>query len=418
LAQRQKHFCFAQVFGISKPGRGRMGLLRVALWRVVLGALVAPAAPWSVPAFRLLHKSGPRHAAAIFASARPRLRRSLVARFAACAQEDEERARALVSTSWLQDQIDKGATDLVILDVRGQVGKKDAGGGRVETTYEALVDAFADAHVPGAVFVDWTRDIVDLLDETAPVQLAPLDVFAANMEEKGVGTGKTVVIYDTGKMLFATRLWWALTIYGHEDVRILNGGWKRWIQEDRPTESGLSTCPLKLYASFEAREARPWLRCDAGDVRELLPSLQVERAKRGVLSGERQACQLIDARGKVQFDGSEIRALRGGHIPGAVNVPYKVLIDVESGGYLPLHQLREKLEARGVFLSRDSSANADAQKPETVIYCNGGVASTAVLFAMWQLGVPLSRLSNYDGSWGEWGNRSDDMMYPIELADL
>ena len=386
----------------------------MALHFVVLGALVAPAAPWSVPALPLLQKSGPGRAEATFVSARPRLPRSLVGRLEACAQEDEQRDRALVSTRWLQDQMHDAAYDLVILDVRGHVGKEDLDGRRVETTYEALRDDFADAHVPGAVFVDWTRDIVDLLDETAPVQLAPLDVFVANMEEKGVGTDKTVVIYDTGKMLFATRLWWALTIYGHEDVRILNGGWKRWTQEGRPTESGVSTCPLKLYASFEAREARPALRCNAADVRELLPSLQVEHAGTGVLSGEWQACQLIDARGAVQFDGTEIRALRGGRIPGAVNVPYKVLIDAEAGGYLPLQQLREELESRGVFLSGDSSGNADPPKRETVLYCNGGVASTAVLFAMWQLGVPLSRLSNYDGSWGDWGNRSDDKMYPTE----
>ena len=182
----------------------------------------------------------------------------------ACAEQSAEhdaRARALVSTDWLQGQLDQEDSGLVLLDVRGQVGKKDVGGGRVETAYEALADDFLAAHIPGAVFVDWTRDIVDLEDDTAPVQLAPLDVFAAAMEEKGVGTDKTVVIYDTGKMLFATRLWWALTIYGHGDVRILNGGWQRWTLEGRDTESDCPTCPLKLYASFDAREAHPAVDC-------------------------------------------------------------------------------------------------------------------------------------------------------------
>eukprot|EP00802_Teleaulax_amphioxeia_P020776 Tamp_21076.p1 GENE.Tamp_21076~~Tamp_21076.p1 ORF type:complete len:361 (-),score=73.20 Tamp_21076:82-1092(-) len=320
----------------------------------------------------------------------------------ACAEQSAEhdaRARALVSTDWLQGQLDQEDSGLVLLDVRGQVGKKDVGGGRVETAYEALADDFLAAHIPGAVFVDWTRDIVDLEDDTAPVQLAPLDVFAAAMEEKGVGTDKTVVIYDTGKMLFATRLWWALTIYGHGDVRILNGGWQRWTLEGRDTESDCPTCPLKLYASFDAREAHPALRCNAEHVRELLPKLAAP-------ADPLQDCalQLIDARGKVQYDGSQVRAARGGRIPGAVNVPYKVLIDA-AGGYLPVPQLKAKLIECGVSISPSAT--------QTVLYCNGGVASTAVLFAMWLVGVPLSRLSNYDGSWGEWGNQLDNTLFPV-----
>ena len=157
------------------------------------------------------------------------------------------------------------------------------------------------------------------------------------------------------------------------------------------------------------------LRSSAQDVRQLLPSLQVEMT---AVDGEiEQPCQLIDARGKVQYDGLEMRAARGGRIPGAVNVPYKVLINSAAGGYLPLEDMRQELQARGIFLSDaagSSSANLDTTARETVLYCNGGVASTAVLFAMWQLGVPLARLSNYDGSWGEWGNHDDETSFPVE----
>ena len=388
---------------------------RVHLVVVVVIALLPVAAPWLQQLPALLRASGRR--LSCHAPTRPcdgATRTFLVA----SAVEARQRARTLVSTQWLQDRIDQGAPDLVVLDVRGQVGKRDVGAGRVETTYEALAGAFAEEHIPGAVFVDWTRDIVDLYDDSAPVQLAPLDVFAGAMEEKGVGTDKTVVIYDTGKMLFATRLWWALTIYGHEDVRILDGGWKRWTHEGRDTESGVTTCPLKLHASFAAREAWPMLRCGAPDVQQLLPSLQLELQAEATVGSEKTPHQLIDARGKVQFDGLEMRAARGGRIPGAVNVPYKVLIDAAAGGYLPLQQMRQELQARGVFLSDDagaSSADLDNAARETVIYCNGGVASTAVLFAMWQLGVPLARLSNYDGSWGEWGNQDDEASFPVEV---
>jgi hypothetical protein len=230
---------------------------------IILSLHAVVVATWSLPAAtRALHARtatpGLARPGCLCAS---RLPRPLA--FAASARASAEqsavhdrRAGALVSTEWLQEQLDQANSNLVVLDVRGKVGKRDAGGGRVDTEYEALGDDFLAAHIPGAVFVDWTRDIVDLEDDT-PVQLAPLDVFAGAMEEKGVGTDKTVVIYDTGKMLFATRLWWALTIYGHEDVRILNGGWQRWTLEGRETESDCTTCPLKLYASFEAREAYP-----------------------------------------------------------------------------------------------------------------------------------------------------------------
>jgi hypothetical protein len=128
------------------------------------------------------------------------------------AWEDDMRAKALVSTEWLADRL--GSDQLCILDVRGEVGKKDLGGGQVVTSYEALRGDFVDAHIPGAAFVDWTRDITDASSDV-PVQLASLDEFASAMEEKGVGTDKTVVCYDNGNMLFATRVWWALTRYGH-----------------------------------------------------------------------------------------------------------------------------------------------------------------------------------------------------------
>ena len=229
---------------------------------IILSLHAVVAATWSLPAAaRALHPRtttpGLTRPGCLCASRLPRLALAASARASAeQSAEHDRRAGALVSTEWLQEQLDQENSNLVVLDVRGKVGKRDLGGGRVDTSYEALGDDFLAAHIPGAVFVDWTRDIVDLENDT-PVQLASLDVFAGAMEEKGVGTDKTVVIYDTGKMLFATRLWWALTIYGHEDVRILNGGWQRWTLEGRETESDCTTCPLKLHASFQAREAYP-----------------------------------------------------------------------------------------------------------------------------------------------------------------
>mmetsp|Transcript_33102 Transcript_33102/g.53348 ORF Transcript_33102/g.53348 Transcript_33102/m.53348 type:complete len:210 (+) Transcript_33102:44-673(+) len=154
---------------------------------------------------------------------------------------------------------------------------------------------------------------------------------------------------------------------------------------------------------FNSREVYPQLRCNASYVRALLPLLKSQ----GV-GGVQNKIQLIDARGKVQFDGSEVRAARGGRIPHSVNVPYKVLINDTAGGYLPLAEMRERLHRRNVSVPSLTTG-------DTVLYCNGGVASTAVLFALFLLGAPLCTMANYDGSWGEWGNQSDDNGFPVEL---
>jgi len=303
--------------------------------------------------------------------------------------EEKMRAQALVSTTWLQDRL--GSNDVVVLDVRGNVGKEDVGGGLVQTAYESLKDDYLSGHIPGAVFVDWTKDIVDL-DSSIPVQLAEQDAFAAAMEEKGVCGDKTVVVYDNGKMLFATRLWWALTLYGHEDVRVLNGGMQRWLLEGRDTDMS-EGCPLKMYGEFEAKDSFARMRVSANDVRG---TIQEREKGRGDL--------VIDARSAEQFSGKQRRSKRAGHIPYAVSVPYKDLIDTDKGGYLPPETVKRALKDRSAF-------PAPGQK--CVLYCNGGVASTAVFFALWQQGVPLAHLGNYDGSFGEWGNAEDVELFPL-----
>lgn len=95
---------------------------------------------------------------------------------------------------------------------------------------------------------------------------------------------------------------------------------------------------------------------------------------------------------------------RSGHIPCAVSMPYKELIDTKRGGYLPQEQTRAILKAGSAL---------PIEEGRVLLYCNGGVASTAVMFHLWQLGVPLARLSNYDGSIGEWGNQEDEEKFPL-----
>jgi thiosulfate/3-mercaptopyruvate sulfurtransferase len=227
--------------------------------------------------------------------------------------------------------------------------------------------------MPGAVYVDWTRDIVDP-DDPVPAQLAPPDLFAQAMAERGIGDGTHVIAVDGAGGQFATRLWWALTYYGHDRVSVLDGGWTRWVDEGRPVEPGQ---PVVTPATFHTRP-RPALRANAAQVLAQL-------GQPGV--------QLLDARDAGQFTGLRRRGPRGGHIPGALNLP-RELFFADSGGFLPLDAIRQRIESHGLHPDQP-----------TIAYCNGGVAATVVLFHLHRLG--FTHLSNYDGSWNEWGPRVD-----------
>src|SRR5205823_13029943 len=144
---------------------------------------------------------------------------------------------------------------------------------------------------------------------------------------------------------------------------VLEGGWHRWVEEGRPVEAGDVVPPR---TEFHPRP-RPELRATAEEVRARL--------------GE-PGLQLLDARDPAQYTGAKRRGPRGGHIPGAWNLPRETFF-ADGGGFLPLDEIRRRVEARGVR----------AERP-TIAYCNGGAASTVVLFNLFRLGHP--RLTNYD----------------------
>lgn len=290
----------------------------------------------------------------------------------------QDRNHFLVETAWLADHLNDPLVRIV--DMRGYVRSVQREDGVQDAEYVGARDEYAQEHIPGAVYLDWSSDIVDPNDPVT-AQIAPAARFAEKLGRLGIGDQHLVVAYDEHPASqFATRLWWALNYYGHKQVVVLNGGLPKWKREQRPLESTIPNYPTTAFTAV----AQPELRATAAEVLALLNQPQVS---------------LVDARDTGQYTGQLVRgAGRRGHIPGAINLPREELIDPTNGTF------RSSEELQRIF----SAANVTPEQ-HVVAYCNGGVAATTVLFSLAMLGYP--RLTNYDGSWNEWGIRED---LPVE----
>ena len=233
-------------------------------------------------------------------------------------------------------------------------------------------DDYLAAHIPGAVYFD--VDAVSDHSNPLPHMFPSAEQFGRDVGGLGVSNADTVVIYDAGGWVAAPRAWWMFLSYGHRDVRILNGGLKKWRAEGRAVESGEVTAK---GASFKANY-------DAGRVRS------IEQMIANVAS---HAEQVIDARAADRFEGRAVEprpGIRSGHIPGALNLPYNNLFDAATGTMKPLDELRKAFIGAGV----------DTTKP-IVTSCGSGVSAAVLTLALYRLGVENTAL--YDGSWSEWG---------------
>lgn len=266
----------------------------------------------------------------------------------------------LVSTEWLAAHLD---------DPRLKVADASF---KMPGVLPLPVDDFLVAHIPGAVFFD--VDAVSDHSSALPHMYPDAEQFARDVGALGISSDDTVVVYDSGGWVAAPRAWWMFLSFGHANVRVLDGGLKKWRAEGRVVESGKpSQKPGTFTATFDPAFVR--------SRQQLVSNLSSHRE------------QLLDARAGNRFEGSVAEprpGLRAGHIPGCRNLPYNNLFDAATGTMKPLDDLRAAFRGAGL----------DLAKP-IVTTCGSGVSAAVLTLALYRLGVRGSAL--YDGSWSEWG---------------
>ena len=237
-------------------------------------------------------------------------------------------------------------------------------------------------HIPGSVLIDWKADINDPLTRNILTKQACESL----LQRVGVNDDTTLVLYGDFNNWFAAFAFWVFKYYGYKDVRLMNGGRKKWLEEDKPVTKDI---PSHAKGNFKASEPDSSIRVFLKYVRDTLGSKI-----------------LVDVRGPKEFTGEILappeypteHAQRGGHIPGAVNIPWAQAVN-EDGTFKSADELQKLYQSKGV-----------AADKEVISYCRIGERSSHTWFVLkYLLGYP--NVKNYDGSWTEWGNMIDN---PIE----
>jgi thiosulfate/3-mercaptopyruvate sulfurtransferase len=270
----------------------------------------------------------------------------------------------LVTTDWLAERIAAGAVgasspDRIVL---------------LESDEDVLL--YDTGHIPGALKLDWHQDLNDHLMR----DYVDAEQFARVMSERGVDRDTTVVIYGDKNNWWAAYALWVLTLFGHEDVRLLDGGRSKWVAEGRELTKDVPQAPHAAYPVVERDDAP--IRAFKDDVLAHLGG------------------QLVDVRSPGEYTGELLHmpdypqegAMRGGHIPGAKSVPWARAAN-DDGTF------RSRAELEAIY-QQEQGLSPDAA---TVAYCRIGERSSHTWFVLTHL-LGFADVRNYDGSWTEWGN--------------
>jgi thiosulfate/3-mercaptopyruvate sulfurtransferase len=262
----------------------------------------------------------------------------------------------LVDAAWVQEHLHDGNVRFVEVDV--------------DTA------AYEQSHIPGAVGWNWTSQLSDGVRR----DIAGRDDFSALLQHSGIDRHTTIVLYGDNNNWFAAWAYWQLKLYGHKDVRIINGGRKFWLDNGLPLSVDVPAYPATNYRLPEVSHALRAFRDD------ILPRL-----------GE-AGLALVDVRSPAEYSGDVIAppgmsetAQRGGHIPGAASVPWAQTVR-EDGTFKTAEDLRALYAAKGVTPDKD-----------VIAYCRIGERSSHTWFVLHEL-LGYGRVRNYDGSWTEWGS--------------
>jgi thiosulfate/3-mercaptopyruvate sulfurtransferase len=265
----------------------------------------------------------------------------------------------LVDTNWVKDNLNKPGIKLVEVDVDTK--------------------AYDAGHIPGAIGFNWQTQLQDQVRR----DLVTKEELEKLLSNAGISPSDTIVLYGDNHNWFAAYAFWILKYYGHKDVRLMNGGRVKWLNEE---DKKLTTeTPKPTPTAYKITETHPELRALLPDILSIASS---------------KSANLVDVRSPDEFTGKVIAppgmsetAQRGGHIPGAKSVPWSSVVNTADSTFKPVDELRDLyLKQKGV----------DASKP-TVAYCRIGERSSHTWFVLKYL-IGLENVKNYDGSWTEYGN--------------
>jgi len=271
----------------------------------------------------------------------------------------------LVDAAWLEPRL--GTPGLRVLDCTTWMTPQPVGPSRIDSGRPD----WQRAHIPDALHIDMVEDLSDP-DGRFPYTLPAPARIAALLSRLGIGDDDHIVLYGASHPMVVTRAWWVLRTLGHERVSILDGGLDAWRREGRPLTDGLPIFPPARHGA----RLQPGRVADAADV------------ARAIADG---SAHVVNALSPEQFRGTGgAHYGRPGRIPGSLSLPARDLIDPASGCWRDRPSLERRIAAAGL---------ADADRP-VIVYCGGGIAATAVAFALHRVG--RTRVAVYDNSLLEW----------------